>query len=518
MKALKVVAITLLGFLLSLSLAGFGLAFTVKMTALNANFVTSRLDALDISALAEEIISEQIDKGELPEEFTEELRIALVDTIDRLEPVVKEKASDNIHSTYDYLLGKKQSPDLALTLRDTFLNSEFVASFLDEIDISSLTEAYLSGEAVQEELPEEFTEELRIVLIDTIDRLEPVIKEKLSTIAGPVFDYLLGMSQSIDFEFLLSDTVLNSDFINLLLEELDLPSLLDEGDLFSLALDFISQQSNREIDDELEYLVDCYFDEFIIELEPWIKEQVSTVADPVFDYLLGKSQSFSVEISLEPVRETLGNSLRQAFLESPPAELAGLSQTELEQYFYEHFGKVIEEMSSTFELDESILGTEVPAEIDEALADIKAELEQGRQDIAQSLGEAETALEESREYVGYFNLGYGLLIGLIVLLIVGIILIYREVKGASRTLGGVFLASGIFDLIAVLVARALIKPPLAQLDAPASLIEWATQSFSSSLTPLLILAIVLIIAGVALLVGSFIYGRRQSQMSRGMPI
>jgi hypothetical protein len=518
MKVLKVVAITLMVFFLSLSLVAFGLVFTVKMTALNADFVTSRLDALDVSSLAEEIISEQIDKEDFPEEFTEELRLALVDTIDRLEPVVKEEAGASIHSTYDYLLGKKQSPELALTLRNTFLNSEFVASFLDEIDISSLAEAYLSGEAIQEELPEEFTEELRVALVDTIDRLEPVIKEQASTVADPIFDCILGMSQSLDLEFLLSDTVLNSDFIDSLLEELDLPSLLGEGDLFSLALDFISQQSNKEIDDELEYLVDCYFDEFIIELEPWIKEQASTVADPVFDYLLGKSQGFSVEISLEPVRETLGNNLRQAFLESPPAELAGLSQTELEQYFDEHFGKVIEEMSSTFELDESILGTEVPAEIAEALADIKAELEQGRQDIAQSLGEAETALEESREYIGYFNLGYNLLVVFILLLIAGIVLIYREVKGATRTLGSIFLTFGVINLIAVLVARALIKPPLAQLDAPESLREWATQSVSSSLTPLLILAIISIIVGIALFVGYFIYRRRRMPVETGVPL
>jgi hypothetical protein len=233
MKALKVIAIALLGFLLSLSLFAFGLVFTVKMTALNADFVTSRLDALDVSSLAEEIISEQIDKEELPEEFTEELRIALVDTIDRLEPVVKEEAGASIHSTYDYLLGKKQSPDLALTLRNTFLNSEFIASFLDEIDISSLAEAYLSGEAIQEELPEEFTEELRVALINTIDRLEPVIKEQASTVADPVFDYILGMSQSIDLEFLLSDTILNSDFIDSLLEELDIASLMDDVDVSS---------------------------------------------------------------------------------------------------------------------------------------------------------------------------------------------------------------------------------------------------------------------------------------------
>jgi hypothetical protein len=73
-------------------------------------------------------------------------------------------------------------------------------------------------------------------------------------------------------------------------------------------------------------------------------------------------------------------------------------------------------------------------------------------------------------------------------------------------------------LIAVLVARALIKPPLAQLDAPASLIEWTTQSISSSLTPLLILAIISIIVGIALFVGYFIYHRHRMPVKTEIPM
>ncbi|MCJ7763930.1 MAG: hypothetical protein MUO90_02070, partial [Dehalococcoidales bacterium] len=157
MSALKVVSVSLLGFLLTLSLVIFGLAFTMKMTALNANFVTSRIDALDVSELADEAFDEQSIAEDIPEEFTEEIRVALVDTIDRLEPLVKKQTDANVYSTYDYLLAKKNSPELALTLRETFFSLEFVSSFLNELDISSLTEAYLGSETVQQDLPEEFT-------------------------------------------------------------------------------------------------------------------------------------------------------------------------------------------------------------------------------------------------------------------------------------------------------------------------------------------------------------------------
>jgi len=402
MSVLRVVAVSLLGFLLSLSLVIFGLVFTVKMTALNAGYVTSRLDALDVSAVAEEVLEDEASKGELPEELTDELRTALLDTIDRLEVTIKEQAGAGINATYDYLLGKKDSPELALTLRNTFLNSEFVTSLLDQLDI---------------------------------------------------------------------------------------PSLVAKADVSSLALDFLSRQSSEEVPEEITYLTG-YIDEIIIELEPWLKEQAAAAAAPIFSYLLGESQSLNVSISMEPVKEALGGTLRADFLKSPPAELSGLSQAELGQYFDEHYGELAEELPLAYEIRAS-------------------DLESARAEMTQALGEASTALEESREYVGYFQLGYNLLIVFMILLTAGIVLIYREVKGTALTLGIIYLTIGALELVGVLVARALIKQPLAQMEAPASLVEWTAQTASSSLTPLLELAIFLLVLGAALLAVYFVYRRRQ---------
>ncbi|MCJ7768990.1 MAG: hypothetical protein MUO92_00730, partial [Dehalococcoidales bacterium] len=132
--------------------------------------------------------------------------------------------------------------------------------------------------------------------------------------------------------------------------------------------------------------------------------------------------------------------------------------------------------------------------------------------FAESLAEAEEALSESRQYVGFFNAVYGLLIGFIVLLVAGIILVYREVKGTSRTLGGIFLGYGIVNLIAVFIARGVAGTQISQLDdVPSSMQTWLTQLATSSLTPLLILAIVLLIAGAALLTVSFVYKHPRNQ-------
>jgi len=59
MGFLKGLAVSLLSFLLFLSLSAFGLAIMLNSTILNPDFVTSQLDRLDISSLAEEIINEQ---------------------------------------------------------------------------------------------------------------------------------------------------------------------------------------------------------------------------------------------------------------------------------------------------------------------------------------------------------------------------------------------------------------------------------------------------------------------------
>ena len=139
-------------------------------------------------------------------------------------------------------------------------------------------------------------------------------------------------------------------------------------------------------------------------------------------------------------------------------------------------------------------------------------------DVDESLEEVESAFGESRRYVGYFNLVYGLLIGFIVLLIAGIILVYREVKGATRTLGTIFLVYGIANIIAVFVARGVSRPPMERLDVPLSIQTWLTQLTSSSLTPLLILAIVLLIVGAVLLTVSFIYKRRQTPIETETPL
>ncbi|MBA7478468.1 hypothetical protein ES707_13891 [subsurface metagenome] len=494
MKILKGLAISLLSFFLFLSLSIFGILFLLNQTILNSNFLSTQLDELDVAALVEEIISEQEDE----EAFSEELETALVNTITKLEAPVKEQLGAAIGETYDYLLGRKETPDLRATLGNTFLNSAFVASLMEELDLSLLAEEFIS-----EQLPEEFPEELQAALVNTITELEPTIKEKVSAAADPIFDYLLGESQSIDLALTLRNTFLSSDFVASLIEELDISSLASE---------FIGEQLLKDIPEEMSFLAE-HVDNIVAELEPTIKEELITAADPILDYLVGKSDSLSIEISLVPIVEELKDTLKETLLESPPTELAWLPFSELERYFDKYFGEMVGTIPLTIELDETIIPGEIPAQIAEALTEAEEGLEQARQSIADALTEAEEGLELARQYVGYFQLGYKLLIGLIVLLITGIVFLNREVRGATRKVGTIFLTCGVPWFAGILIGKYFAGKQIAQLDIPPYFQELLPRLVNDFSAPLQWFSLGLLIGGVVLIVVSFVYPRwRQSHL------
>ncbi len=394
MNGLRNLALVLLSFFLFLSLSVFGVAFMLNRTALNPNFITAELDKLDFSLLAEDLISEQAPAEGLPEEF----ETALINIITKLEPTVKEQAGAAIHSVYDYLLGRSQDLDLTLILRETILSADFVASLVDELDISSFIE------------------------------------------------------------------------------------------------DILNEQLTQDIPTEVQYLVvylDEYLNDVVTELEPWLKQQIAAAADPILDYVLGESPTLAIAISLEPVLESLRDTVREPFLESPPPELAALPRSTLEEYFDDYFEEFTAMLPSTFELDESLLGTDVPT------------------DIVETLATAEESLAKVKQGIGYFQLGYKLLIVFMVLLILGIVLIDRRIKSATRRLGITFATYGVLELIGIFIAKYFIDRAIPSPDIPLVLQTQIPQYTSSIVAPLQMFSIGLLIVGIALIVVSVVYKPRQ---------
>jgi len=291
----------------------------------------------------------------------------------------------------------------------------------------------------------------------------------LKGLALGLLSFLLVLSLSIfGIAFLLNQTILNPGFIT---------SELDRLDVSSLAEELLSEQIPEE-DFPEEFgtaLVNT-----ITELEPWIQQQVSDGVYSSYDYLMGRSQSLNVVISLEPVKESLRDNVWQAFLESLPPALAGASSTEIEEYFDAFYSEIDEQIPSTYEISESSLPPDVLS-----------------------------TLEMVKQIISYFQVGYKFLIGFMLLLIAGIILIDRQIRSTSRKLGTILLPEGILMLVGVFVAKYLAGTQIAQFDIPTYLQEWLPQLVSDFVAPLLMLGIGLLVGGVALLIVSFVYKPHQ---------
>jgi hypothetical protein len=368
---------------------------------------------------------------------------------------------------------------VAFMVNQTALNPHFVTSELNRLDIASLVEETMTSEQPS-------SDELTTKLAGTIPEVEPLVKEKTGIVIYSVYDYLLGKSRDIDLALTLRNSLLSKDFILSAVDELDIPALVG---------DFLNKQLIEQMPAEVQpYITEESLSKVISELKPWMKEQINSAADPVLDYLVGKRQSFNVTISLEPVKTSLGDTLKEEFLKSPPPELAGASQAELEQDFDQYYEEMAAQMPSTFEIDQSVLGTDTQAKITEAL------------------GKAEEALALARQYIAYFQLGYKILIAFMVLLIIGIVLIDREVKATTRRLGIPLLVYGALDYAGIIVGKYFLSSGKVTLpEIPPHLETWMFQFIDNLIKPLEIFSLSLLICGAVLTIVSFVYRRRQSQ-------
>jgi len=403
MSTPKVIAVVLMSLLLFLCLFVFGWLFSTKMTALNANYVTSQVDSLPLVEL--------VNETEFGEGFEDNPQLAkLIKTaVTENEAELKLRIGETIDTVYDYFHGRSQQLDLALVLKDTIMDLDFAVSIVNQADLTPLAKELIRDMLSEAELPYGLT-------------LEPHIEE----LAGNI--------------------------------------------------------------------------------EPWFKQQVTTAIPPLFDYMLGFSQQSEIIIPVEGLRQEIKEILKRDFLDMVPAEFAGLSQAELEQKYEEIFNE---------------FAGDIPVEFNINIDSPESNEEIG---IAESLRDAEEALTESRQYIGTFNTVYGLLIGFILLLIGGIIFIHRQIKGATFTLGIVFLVYGFINIITVSVSRSAITSGIdqgfqnAEVQLSAAFQQWLTQFALSATTPLLVLAIVLFVIGAILLAVSFFYPRYISRRQAETPL
>ncbi len=366
----------------------------------------------------------------------------------------------------------------AQTLNMTLLNADFVADQINSLDISSLVDEFLDDE--------DFPPEFQASLDNSIPAIESWAKEQLTAAIDPTYDYLLGNSQELDLAAILKDTVLNPVGIRSLLEDVDLTALVE---------DFLNEESALAVPPGGDFLID-YLEtavmETVGELESWVKDQAASVVEPVTDFLLGNSPGVNVTISLTPALDALHDNLRQAFLASPPPELAGLPPAQLQTAFNQVWQEFALNLPASYDLDEALLGTEFET------------------DFAEALSEAEETLDTASEFVGYYQAGFIILIVFILLTIGGVVLIQRNVRRSTRLLGIVFIIYGVIEYVGIVIGRGAAESAIPS-DVPASMETWLTKFAADALAPLEIVSIVALVLGAALLVTSFVYRRHQTE-------
>ena len=282
--------------------------------------------------------------------------------------------------------------------------------------------------------------------------------------------FLLFVSLSVfGLTFAINRTLLNPDFVISHLDRLEVSSLVEEMLI-------------EQIPEGMEFMAE-YVDDMVADLEPWLREQVSTIVYASYDYLLGRSESLSLVIDTGPMKESLRDSAWQAFLASPPPELQGVPPALVEPYFDEYYGEFSEQIPPTIEINQSVIGPEIMAR-----------------------------LEQMRRYIGYLQLAYRISIGAMIAIIVGLVFLHREVRGATRSIGIPCLTCGISTYISTVVIKYFIGRQMATVGLPAQLQDWLPRFLSDVLAPLQMFGIVLMVVGTALLIVSLAYKRRQSSV------
>ncbi len=373
---------------------------------------------------------------------------------------------------------------VALTINRTALNADFLDTEINRIDSVAMARELLNQEDA-EELPPEVKE----AILEVTGRLEPIVKEVATTVIDQVYRYMLGQDNDIDLAATLQASLNNPDFITSALKDLDLPALLADVDEVALFKQLVGEDEFNEMPEDTAYAI-SYLSDVIADLEPWLEEQLPELVTPTVDYLLGQSEGFRVEIPLDTVKATILNSFKEAFLASPPPALASLPSGALEAYFNEHYATMSDDLPATLTFDQTMFDTDP------------------RPDIATALSEAEDGLSQARTYIGYFQLGFWLLIVLIALLITFIWLIYHRVKPASMHVGIIFAVLAVPSLVGMVVGKGFIRTQiLNQPDLPAPIQSALQRLISDATMPFMVFAIALLVVAVALIVFSILYKR-----------
>ncbi len=353
-----------------------------------------------------------------------------------------------------------------------------------------------------------------------------------------ILSFLLLVSLCVfGMAFLISSTVLNPDFIVAQGEKLDMTTL---------AREYFDEEISKELPEEAEFLKEAVYD-VVADQEPWLREQLNIAIYAGYDFLLGKSERLEINIPLDTLKANVKESLWQTLQDFLAHKADEIPEDVLRPYIEENFHELISVIpeqllpSGISEWTENQFRAYLDQHYDEfldifqtayrvpgvsalILGQIQPYFDRYYDDFVDEFPDSQVideneipsdimeSLETARKCIRYFYIGYYVLIAFMVLLVAAIILINRNVKDSSRSLGIVFLIYGVAEFAGVLFARYFDFLKLIP-DLPSSLETWLSGLIKDTLLPLQWFSLGILILGVVLVVVSFVYRRRTAPES-----
>lgn len=189
MSAPKIIGAVLLSLILFISLCVFGVALSVKTTALNVSYVQSLVDDIPLTEILEEAQKQENTAD------SEQLEI-IQGLVEDNEADIKQQITIFIAEIYDYLNSKSDSINLNQLIQDIFLDDEFIATMVENADLKPALEEFVEGVIADAGVPKGLAYEE--YLDDIAADIEVWVKEQSDDIIPPIIDYYLGNSDTLD--------------------------------------------------------------------------------------------------------------------------------------------------------------------------------------------------------------------------------------------------------------------------------------------------------------------------------
>jgi len=487
-KVIKALAIGLLSLILFLSLFVFAITFTVKQTALNPAYAVKVINEINFSQAIQESINQRASGGNI----SPQLQTALTESLQNMEPIIKQQLILAIENTYASLKGQGVAPNLENTLSNSVVNSQFVADLMAKIDLSQLLDPVVEQQiGTSNGLSQDFQR----ALVNAINESTPALKQQIVNASGPICQYLTMQTSSLDLQSTLGQTVLSSSSVNGILNNLDCTAVTKD----ILMSDIVGQ-----LPGDIQ-LSDAQIEQLVTALQPAVSAALTNASGDIAGYLLGTQPDFNITVALVPALPTLETVTEEAFMAQLPADLQGLPQAYLDDAFTQYYAGFIQTMPATYAVNSSDLGLNGAGGIATDIANAQNSLNQARSNIAMASQDFNSNFATTRTYVGYFNAAFMLLIALLALAILGIILILRNVKSACRILGVVFLLFGALEYAVVLIVKNVGPSVIARLNIQPALSNVPGIVLNDFMAPLQFVSLACLIAGGIIIVTSIVY-------------